>query len=104
MLFATELTSWMSDLSSRDIEVPGVLRRLHLSSYAVLCRKKDGKLRMCIDHRLLNSRTIHDSYALPRSEEILEALGGNTYFSVLDMKSEYQQVEVELIRKGQLLR
>jgi hypothetical protein len=36
-----------------------------------------------------------DSYALPKSEEILVALGGNHYYTVLDMKSGYHQVEVE---------
>jgi hypothetical protein len=50
---------------------------------------------MCIDYRQLNTNTIKDSYALPRSEEILEALGGNHYYTVLDMKSGYHQVEVE---------
>jgi hypothetical protein len=42
---------------------------------------------MCIDYRQLNTNTIKDSYALPRSEEIFEALGGNHYYTVLDMKS-----------------
>ena len=34
-------------------------------------------------------------YALPRIEEILEGLGGNNYFSILDMKSEYHQVDIQ---------
>jgi hypothetical protein len=50
---------------------------------------------MCIDYRQLNTNTITDSYALPRSYEILEALGGNHYYTVLYMKSGYHQVEVE---------
>jgi hypothetical protein len=58
-------------------------------------RKKDGKLRMCVDYRALNERTVKDSHALPRIEEILDALGGNKFFTVLDMKSGYHQVEVE---------
>ena len=75
----------------------GIIRRSHSpwSSNVVICRKKDGKLRMCIDYRQLNSRTVKDSYALPRSEEILDALGGNTYFTVLDQKSGYHQLELE---------
>jgi hypothetical protein len=48
---------------------------------------------MCIDYRELNTNTIKNSYALPRSEEILEALGGKHYYTVLDMKSGYHQVE-----------
>ncbi|XP_071142173.1 uncharacterized protein [Mytilus edulis] len=75
----------------------GVIRRSHSpwSSNVVLVRKKDGKLRMCVDYRQLNLKTIKDLYALPRIEEILDSLGGNTYFTVLDMKSGYHQVEIE---------
>ena len=50
---------------------------------------------MCVDYQQLNTNTVKDSYALPRSEEILEALGGNLYYTVLDMKFGYHQVEVE---------
>lgn len=31
------------------------------ASNIVLCRKKDGKLKMCVDYRQLNERTIKDS-------------------------------------------
>ena len=64
------------------------------SSNVVLCRRKDGRLRMCTDFRELNLRTLKDSYALPRIEEILDNLGGNSFFSKLDMKSGYFQVEI----------
>ena len=85
----------------RQLLVAGIIRRSHSPwwSNVVLCRKKDGKLRMYIDFRQLNTNTINDSYALPRSEEILETLGGNNYYSVLDMKSGYHQVEVEELHK-----
>lgn len=49
---------------------------------------------MCIDYRQLNQRTKKDAYALPCIEEILNALSGNKYFSILDMKSGYHQVEL----------
>lgn len=64
------------------------------SSNVVIVRKKDNKLRMCIDYRQLNQRTKKDAYALPRIEKILNALSGNKYFSILDMKSGYHQVEL----------
>jgi hypothetical protein len=34
-------------------------------------------------------------HTLPRTEEILDFLGGNAYFSVLDMKSGYHQIELK---------
>ena len=49
---------------------------------------------MCVDFRQLNLRTKKDSYALPRTEEILEALAGNRFFTILDMKSGYHQIEL----------
>ena len=64
------------------------------SSNVVLCRKKNNELRMCIDYRQLNLRTKKDSYSLPRTEDILNALSGNKYFTILDMKSGYHQIEM----------
>ena len=64
------------------------------SSNVVLCRKKNNELRMCVDFRQLNLRTKKDSYALPRIEDILNALSGNKYFTILDMKSGYHQIEL----------
>ena len=65
------------------------------ASPIVLCKKKNGKLRMCVDYRILNQKTVKDSYALPRMEEIFDSLNGAKYFSTVDMKSGYHQVEVE---------
>ena len=57
-----------------------------------MVRKKDGSLRYCIDLRRLNSNTLPDAYSLPPIEETLDALGGATWFSTLDLKSAYWQV------------
>ena len=46
------------------------------ASAIVLVRKKDGRLRFCIDLRKLNNRTVKDAYSLPRIESILDSLGG----------------------------
>lgn len=75
----------------------GVIRESN-SSYAspiVLVRKKTGDLRMCCDHRLLNNRTVKDSYPLPRIEDSLDKLHGARYFSSLDLKSAYNQVDID---------
>lgn len=42
----------------------------------------------------MNSRTTRDNYALPRIREILDALSGNLFFTVLDMKSGYLRIEI----------
>lgn len=65
------------------------------SSNVVLVRKKNGKLRMCVDYRMLNNKSVKDAYALPRIEEVFDVLHGAKYFSTIDMKAGYYQVELE---------
>ncbi len=57
-------------------------------------KKKDGRLRFCVDYRQLNTQTVRDAYALPQIEELLDTLGGARYFTTLDMRSGYYQVDV----------
>ena len=64
------------------------------ASAIVLVRKKDGRLRFCIDLRKLNNRTVKDTYSLPRIESILDSLGGAQIFSTLGLKAGYWQVEM----------
>ena len=54
-----------------------------------------GGLRFCIDLRKLNNRTVKDGYSLPRIEDTLDCLHGAVWFSTLDLKSGYWQVELE---------
>ena len=80
----------------QQILAAGVIQYTHSpwSSNVVLVRKRDGSLRMCIDYRQLNQRTIRDAYALPRIDDILDSLAGNRFFTALDMKSGYQQIGI----------
>ncbi|PIK34057.1 hypothetical protein BSL78_29118 [Apostichopus japonicus] len=64
------------------------------ASPVVLVRKKDGKLRLCVDYRALNNKTPKDAYPLPRIEEALDALKGAKYFCSLDLSHGYYQVPV----------
>ena len=61
----------------------------------VLVQKKDGKLRFCIDLRKLIARTIKDAHSLPSTEEMLDCLNGAEWFTSLDLKFGYWQVEME---------
>ena len=65
------------------------------SSAVVLVWKKDGKLWFCINLQKLNARTIKDAYSLPRIDETLDCLNGAEWFSSLDLKLGYWQVEME---------
>ena len=65
------------------------------ASAVLLVRKKDGSLRFCIDLRKLNARTVKDAYSLSRIEETLDCLNGAQWFTSLDLKWGYWQVEVD---------
>ena len=61
------------------------------SSPIVCVRKKDGDLRLCIDYRQLNQKVIPDKTPIPRIQDILNNLGGQSWFSTLDMSKAYHQ-------------
>jgi hypothetical protein len=43
------------------------------ASQMVLVKKKSGEIRVCIDYRLLNQRTIKDAFPLPRMMNVLSS-------------------------------
>ncbi|GBG84380.1 hypothetical protein CBR_g38353 [Chara braunii] len=57
-------------------------------------RKKNKDLRLCIDYRKLNAQTIRNVGPLPRIDDLLERLGGAKFFSKLDLKLGYHQLEI----------
>lgn len=81
----------------QDLLDTGVIRESEspFASPIVVVRKKDGSVRLCIDFRKLNLQTIKDAYALPKLEDAFSALAGSKWFSVLDLKSGYYQIEMQ---------
>jgi hypothetical protein len=59
------------------------------SSPVVCVRKKDGTLRLCVDKRQLNQKTVPDRHPLPRVQATLESLGENNWFSIIDQGKAY---------------
>jgi hypothetical protein len=47
----------------------------------VFVPKKSGELRLCVDYRELNKRTVKDAYPLPRPDEAQDRLAGSSVFS-----------------------
>ena len=74
----------------------GVIRESNSpwASPIVLVRKKNNKVRMCVDYRRLNAVTKVDAYPLPRTQDCLDAMAGASIFSTLDLTAGYNQVPV----------
>ncbi|GBG59911.1 hypothetical protein CBR_g66716 [Chara braunii] len=64
------------------------------SAPVLFVRKKNKELQLCIDYRKLNAQTIKNAGPLPRIDDLLERLGGAKFFSKLDLKSGYHQLEI----------
>ena len=83
-----EVKAYIEDLLNRKFI------RKSTSPYwsSVVCvRKKDGGMRLCVDYRSLNKKTVPDRHPIPRIQETLDNLGGNQWFSVLDQGKAYHQ-------------
>ena len=64
------------------------------ASQMVLVLKKSGEIRVCIDFRGLNRKTIKDAFPLPRLDDCIDSLKGAKYFCSLDLTQGYLQVKI----------
>ncbi|XP_054746637.1 uncharacterized protein LOC129251298 [Anastrepha obliqua] len=86
------LSEIVSELLSNNIIRPSE------SSYAalvVLVEKNNGEHRLCVDYRSLNKVTIKRPYPMPIMEEQFAQLAGNNFFTTLDLRTGYHQIEID---------
>ena len=88
-----------SDYADAKAHIEDLLRkeiiRESSSPYAspiVLVRKKNGNIRLTVDYRVLNSRTVRDQYNVPKIEDTFNYLTGANFFTIFDLKDGYYQV------------
>ena len=75
----------------------GIIEKCPQSAWnapVVMVTKPDQSIRFCCDFRGLNEVTVKDCQSLPRIDDSLDALSGSKWWSCLDMKSGYWQIDI----------
>lgn len=57
--------------------------------------KPTGKVRLCLDARKINERTVRDAYPLPHPGRILGQLPRDKYLSTIDLSEAFLQISLE---------
>ena len=60
----------------------------------VIVPKKNGKLRVCMNLKKVNTATIRDHYPMPIMDHVLERVAGAETYSFLDGFSGYNQLSI----------
>lgn len=90
-----------------DYEKQGLIERCFspFNSPIILVEKKDDMgnktdLRLVIDFRKLNEITVAENFPIPLIDEILEDMSGSRYFTLLDIKGAFHQIELERVSRS----
>jgi len=65
-----------------------------MASSITFVKKKDGKLRRCADYRALNKVIKKHRHPLPVISEAVVGLAGAKYFTKLDIKDAYHNIQI----------
>ena len=78
-------------------EARGWIQRVRTgrASPIMFVKKKDSKLRLCVDYRALNEITKKDQHPLPLISEALDRLAGAKYFTKLDIKDANHNIRIK---------
>ncbi|KAI2642379.1 Retrovirus-related Pol polyprotein from transposon opus [Labeo rohita] len=73
----------------------GIIELIDASEWVsplVVVRKRDGRIRLCVDLREPNKSVIMDCYPIPNMEDLFTELAGASHYSQIDLSSAYHQL------------
>jgi len=76
----------------------GFIKEVHHPDWLanpILVKKKNGKMRMCVDYTSLNKACLKVPFLLPRSDQIVDSIAGCETLSFLDAYSGYHQIKMK---------
>lgn len=90
--YKEKLREIVNDLLSR-----GIIKRSNSPYCArvVPVRKKDGRMRLCVDLRPLNQRVVKQKHPFPIIEDCISLLGDKRVFTLLDLRDGFHQIKVD---------
>lgn len=86
-----EVREIINDLLKRNIIRPST--STYDFAIAPVC-KKSGEMRKCVDYRPLNKIILRDNHPMPLADDCLEHLGNKKYFTLMDLKSGFNQIKM----------
>ena len=80
----------------RQLELMDIIEKCDSdwSSPVVPVKKKDGKLRLCVDYRRLNKVTVEQNFPIPNLTDSIYSANKIKYFTKLDLIKGYYQVPI----------
>ncbi|KHJ40552.1 hypothetical protein D918_09388, partial [Trichuris suis] len=90
--YRAEVVSQLQEMLDRGIIEPS---QSPWMAPAVYTTKRPGEVRICVDYRELNKRTLKDAYPLPMPDDIFEKVASASVFSALNMHCGFWQILVK---------
>ncbi len=80
-----------------NLESQGIIERCksNWASPLVPVKKPDGNIRLCVDYRKLNEKTVKEPYYIPSFDEMVEKVGMGKVLSKIDLAKGFHQVTVD---------
>ena len=93
-------TPQMNEIISEEVRKlfeEGIIRESDspFAAPVVIVKKYNGKPRFCINYKNLNANTVMKPFPIPHMQDLLDTVGPNIYYTSIDLKAGFHQLEVK---------